>query len=146
MSYRLTLTEEQIQVVRDALNVYFRLGLGQIRDALDELPHGDKPRDWSRWHEDVVSIRTILGPHMGLSASIGHSYGVTNPLFAVRHRVAHDVHDAIRHRMAWDAAYARGDAKPGEPRNWQTMMGCHFDEVFKVAELPLPVVEKVQDA
>jgi len=37
-TYTITVTEKQAMVIKKAMEIYARLGMGQFRDALDELP------------------------------------------------------------------------------------------------------------
>ena len=51
-----------------------------------------------------------------------------------------DLHQVLRHRLAWDAAYAAGRIKPGAPRNWADMLSHDFDEPLRYGPEPLATV------
>ena len=144
MKYSITLGIEQMRIVEEALEVYFRLGMGQIRDAMEQLPQGERPREWTEWHDSIRDIRAILGPHMGLSASEGHSFGIRSQFVSPRHKTAHDIYIAMRYRRSWDDAYKRGVIKPGEPRKFSEMMGVNYDEPHPIELSELPKVEIVE--
>ncbi len=124
-TYTLTITARQAALIRDACEVLARLGMGQIRDALDHLPT-DEFRPTS-FHETADTIVRMLEPLMKPSA-----YYPNQSPYRQQQRenmeIAWDLYQVIRHRLSWDYAIENGIIKPGEPRNWKTMMGVNYDE------------------
>ena len=139
-TYTLTITEAQAQTLSIACEVLARLGMGQYKDALDNLPRRDNI-DWSAWHDDMRGIGHILSKHMpGIDGYISH-IGIHNA--SSESRLAWDMHQVIRHRLAWDRAVARG-VTDGTVRNWNEMLGVHYDEPTKTCEAPLATMEVVR--
>lgn len=115
--YTITVTRQQAQTLQTACEVLARLGIGQFRDALDHLPTGEfRPSDW---HDDMDAIGEILSKH-----TPSHVDGDRTSAVA---KDAWDLYQVIRHRLSWDAAIERGDIQPGQPRDWQKMMGVNYD-------------------
>lgn len=136
MHYTLTVTKAQAQTLKVACEVLARLGLGQFRDALDHLPTIEhRPEGW---HEDMDAIGYILSKYThghvdGRQANLG----IHNPKTREGTKQAWDLYQVIRHRLSWDAAIARGDIQPGQPRDWHKMMGVNFDEPTQIGKQPL---------
>jgi len=122
--YTITVSERQAEELCNACEILARLNLGQIGDALRELPLA-QPLD----HETQRSIEMVLesffkkGPKKGMP-------------------IAWDLHQVIRHRLAWDRAYREGIVKPGERRNWNKMMSVIYDSPLSVGDEPLAKIER----
>jgi hypothetical protein len=58
------------------------------------------------------------------------------------HQVSWDLHQVIRHRLAWDRAYRDGIVKPGDARDWNQMMGVLYDEPLPMGDEPLAKIER----
>lgn len=63
-TYTLTLTASKMHVLSRAAEVLARLGMGQIHDALRELPKSDNI-DWSAWHDDCEAVAGQRTIHIG---------------------------------------------------------------------------------
>lgn len=120
--YTLHLTEKQAAEISHACEILARLRMGQIGMALRELPL-DKTMEYEQ--EQYVSnyLRSLCRP------------GCSRIDVA-----AWDLHQVIRHRLAWDRAYSKGIIKPGEPRRWPEMSGVMYDEPMQLASEPLAEV------
>ena len=134
--YTLTITREQASTLQTACEVLARLGIGQFRDALDHLPMAEfRP---SGWHDDMDAIGAILRKH-----TISHvdgwrsSLGIGGDRTSAVAKDAWDLYQVIRHRLSWDAAIARGDIQPGQPRDWGKMMGVSYDHPMQTGAEPL---------
>lgn len=138
MTYTLTLTEQQARVLSEACEIMARLGMGQVGDALDQVPRV-QPIDWSRWHDDVRAVEAILRTHTGMAR--GQYRGIWQA--ADRARVAWDLYAVIRHRLAWDRAIAEGIVASGGARIWPSMFQTHFDEPDHVGPEPLARMAQV---
>lgn len=138
--YNLTVTKEQAEALIQATEILARLGIGQFRDALECLP----TREFLPigWHEDMDIIgkmlsRYIIGGVDGYRSSLGiHHKNVREPS-----RIAWDLYQVLRHRLAWDRAAREGIVESAKsPRKWPEMMQVHYDEPMKVSDQPLAIV------
>ena len=140
-TYQLSLTKEQICVVMKAMEVFARLGIGQFHDAMESLPI-DSERS-NKWHEALLSIGEILERHTTCSVngwtsslSIGSDKTHRNA------KIAWEVYQVIRHRLAWEQAVERKFTPSLDgPRDWQTMMGCQYDSPSHISDTPLAILQ-----
>lgn len=129
VNYTLKLTENQCRVVQSALDLYYRIGMGQI----DEIRHfavsapGFKP-NLNEVDESLAVLKmALLGwKHLGTAHSI-RSTELPDEM-----RVACDIHDVIRQRLAFDGL------KPGDKPGF----GVAFDPVRKKGKEPLARIER----
>lgn len=136
MTYTLTLTEQQARTLSIACEVLARLGIGQFRDALEWLP----TTEWrpNGWNEDMEIVSMILCKYMPDKVDgYRSSLGIHHKDVAKEAKIAWDLYQVIRHRLAWDRAIAEGIVKPGEQRKWPEMMQVHYDTPSKVSTEPL---------
>ena len=138
--YTLTVTTAQAETLILATEILARLGIGQFRDALERLPTREFMPDG--WHEDMDSIGKILSRHMiggidGYYSNLGiHHKDVREPS-----RIAWDLYQVLRHRLAWDRAAKEGIVESANAqRKWPEMMQVHYDEPMKVSDQPLALV------
>lgn len=122
--YTLHLTEKQAAEISHACEILARLRMGQVDMALRELP-----LEAPLMYEQVKYIENYL-------KALYRQDGVRNE------SPAWDLHQVIRHRLAWDRAYRDGIVKPGERRDWNTMMGVIYDEPLRMGGEPLARIEK----
>ena len=122
--YTLHLTEKQAGEISLACEILARLRMGQIDMALRELPLAES---LDYWNERV--IENVLKP---LYRKDGKRAGCA----------AWDLHQIIRHRLAWDRAYRDGIVKPGDARDWNQMMGVIYDEPLPMGGEPLAKIER----
>lgn len=134
--YQLTVTEEQLQAIRDACEIKARLHLGQLDDALRCCYNKDGVSVVD--YDTIKSVEAIIKPLQGLRPHASYGIGA----FRIVDRLW-EIYSTVRHRLAWDRAYAAGKIKSGEPRNWSEMMGVQYDEPMSVSGEPLPKVEKI---
>ncbi len=142
--YRLTINERQAQTISKACEMLARLGMGQLDDALRELPMRGGV-EWERWHADVRHVGRILSAHMPGNID-GHSshLGISSERVSEDSQIAWDLYQVIRHRVAWDRAIAEGKTD-GTVRAWDKgMMGVHFDEPMTVSAQPLGRIESAE--
>ena len=133
-TYTITLTATQAAAISHACEVLARLGMGQYTDALECLPTKELRPDG--WNEDMAAIGHILSKHT-------YAYGVYNqrnkPKRTEMSKVAWDVHQVTRHRLAWDRA--RADGHTGDkPPTW----GVSFDQPLQTSPEPLPQMTAVE--
>lgn len=122
--YQLTLTETQLVVVQQALDMYFRVGMGQINEVAEHLvpPEQDinvrcDRRDAAR--EFLRQAKLAAMPDLPVNAY----YGIYSQQIDESNRIACDIHDVIRYCLAWQrqpeggfgVAWDRPALKSGEP-------------------------------
>jgi hypothetical protein len=110
----ITLTEEQLRLVQNALDFYLRVGIGQFNvikehptfeNALKkEFKDEDGKVDYSRYHEvrDNADLMLVLPRNMLLSDLTlrkNASWGIYNPDVDESCRVAYDLVQVIRHEF-----------------------------------------------
>ena len=115
VTYQITLTAEQAELVRSALEACGRMGIGQLEDALTFYPTAEFRPDG--WHEAMDQVQDIMQPFQSRASSKGAT-----------HCRLWSMMTSIRHRLAWDRAIAEGLVKQGEPRKWPDMLYVSYDE------------------
>jgi hypothetical protein len=74
------------------------------------------------------------------------SLGIRNKDVSEASRIAWDLYQVLRHRLAWDLAAAEGIVGNADSqRKWPEMMQVHYDEPSRVSEQPLALIEKNND-
>lgn len=138
--YTLTVTKEQAETLILATEILARLGIGQFRDALECLPTREFLPDG--WHEDMDGIGKMLSRHMiGGIDGYRSSLGIRHKDVREPSRIAWDLYQVLRHRLAWDHAAKGGIVESANaPRKWPEMMQVHYDEPMKVSDQPLAIV------
>ena len=135
MDYNLKINEAQAQVLTDALEIYARLGMGQIYEIL-EHPDLRKQRDAFVIDYCRALCENLRGAIFGLP--IGNYYSISNREISDTNRVAYDLVQVIRHRLVWDRA-----GNPPE-RDHKTMFGPIYDEPMHFSEeQPLPSIDRL---
>jgi hypothetical protein len=142
-SYTLTLTLRQAQVLQQATEVLARLGIGQFRDALECLPLKEVAPPG--WHQDMDDIGAMLARHTisgvdGWRSSLSFLGGATPELS----KIAWDLHQVLRRRLAWDRAVAEGlVASADAPRRCPEMMQVSYDDApLRASSQPLATLAK----
>ena len=128
--YQLSLTEKQAQVLVDALDLYSRIGMGQLTEVAHILrmnvignPSGTVDA------LDAVERLTREAASLWMGGSGGY-YGITSEKISDVFRVSWDLQQVIRYRLAWD-------------RNPKGGIQVHFDEPMKSSEEPMAIIKKV---
>ena len=135
MEYNLKINEAQAQVLTDALEIYARLGMGQIYEIL-EHPDLRKQRDAFVIDYCRALCENLRGAIFKLP--IGNYYSISNREISDTNRVAYDLVQVIRHRLVWDRA-----GNPPE-RDHKTMFGPIYDEPMHFSEeQPLPSIDRL---
>lgn len=93
--YVLTVDEDHLSVMEAALNLYFRIGMGQF-DEIMMMP------DFFGKNSDEVRVlfRQLHYKLKGMDPNSFHS--IRSHAIDDRYRTACDIHDVIRHRLSWD--------------------------------------------
>ena len=135
--YQLKVSEEQAQVIADALELYARVGMGQLAHITEH------PDIRSRIFKNTeISLEILRGVFemvkqtvFNLPVNCYHSLGC--PEISDKNRVAYDLVQVIRHRLAWDRA-----GNPPE-RDYRTMYGVIYDTPMHFAKEPLSKIDRL---
>lgn len=125
-AYRLAVGEKQADLIVRALDFYERVGgLGQLEVVTEPWIFrcgADKLEDARRALAQAKFHLTGFG--------YGASYGIYSPEVPDEHRVAYDLQQVIRHRLAWDRTPLGG-------------MGVWFDRPHQTSQVPLADIEQI---
>lgn len=145
MPYTLTMSERQAQIISLACEILARIGIGQWRTAIEQMPLDIE--DYAKWHEDLDYIGKVLSDHTkhnvdGWRKSLGiHSQDVDDNA-----RVSWDIHHVIRHKLAWERAVKEGLVESeSSQRDWSKMMTVDYDEPHKTSDEPLANIENYKN-
>ena len=141
MRYKISVTDEQAGIIQEALEIYARLGIGQFRDALEEMPLKDQFD--AGWHDDMHAIGSILKKHMKRNIDGWQSsLGITSSDVSSDAQMAWDMYQVVRKKMAWKRAVENGIVKSEtSERDWSKMMQVSYDDVMQVGPGPLAEIE-----
>ena len=89
-TYTMTLNETQAGTIQIACEVLARLGIGQFRDALEQLPTTEFIPEG--WHEDMNAVGNILRKHMQPNGKTPHQIRTRE-----QHKTAWDLYTLVRH-------------------------------------------------
>lgn len=133
--YQITVTSQQAGVLVLACDAFLRLRLGQVHTCLQEhLPWSGNfiERRNTALREAVQSLSPYLRDNINGYSS---SYGVTSPNLCKHAKVAADIHEVIRHRMAWDSL----------PEGEQPGPFVHYDSPMHWGEEPLAIITQITE-
>ena len=130
--YQLTLTRDQAALVRAALDMYFRVGMGQLRDVVEHLLDPKLPIDeWCKRRDLIDSVmlaaRSLARPELPSNAY----HSISSDKISENNRIACDIHDVIRHHLAMEAS----------PNGWTVA----HDEPRKLSDEPLPDIKTIEE-
>jgi hypothetical protein len=111
--FYLGLNRTQMKTLVDACDMYSRVLIGQfgriseefrMQPAAVEAEYG--PCDsWSAHNLLNNAVKQCIYPNMPANGSMG----IQNPLTPVRAQRAYDIHQVLRHRLAWDNTREQGE-------------------------------------
>ena len=102
--YQLTLNDEHVQMLLRALDVYSRIGCGQLNRILELFLGDPRRRECSSiQREALFRFKQQLLPLEGDA-----SYSICSPEVPVDYRLAWDVLQVVRHHVAWEEQPAGG--------------------------------------
>lgn len=145
-AYTLTVTAKQAAIISAACELLARLGLGQWPGFIRHLP-GDALRHACELEDELRPImaawfaRHPIGKDKVVINGWQSSLGMGSQHVSSAARVAFDLHQVIRHRLAWDKAVADG-ITDGQTRDWSRMMIVDFDDAMRCGTEPLAAMEK----
>jgi len=102
--YQLTITGTQGDVINRALDLYYRLMMGQLGEIAAVMRHRSMLRgdsfgaiDWRRVDDLLAELKGIVFPTLGSAF-----YGIASPEVPDEAKKMCDLRDVIRHCIAWD--------------------------------------------
>ena len=136
MKYNLTLNETQLNVMVTALEMYSRVGCGQLGIAVASHP------DVVKRNADYDFTKTLdclfrQNVYTDLLPYANRYYGIFAPSIDSSNRVAWDMMQVVRNRLAWDRVGAPPEL------NWENMFGV--GAVFVSSSEEVPVITKIED-
>ena len=141
--YKITLTENQVWILGEALEVYARLGIGQFRNALDYLPlNGNCNRE--DWYNGLEAIGKILSENMKYNIDgLRTNLSMGNKETAEEAKIAWEIHQVLRKRISWDRAVKDGIIPSiDSPRKWPEMFGVCYDDPMRISKEPFATIER----
>lgn len=130
--YRLTINDEQAGVLMEALDMYFRVGMGQLREVGGHLVPFKLPSEEYRSRRDAVDealrqVRALAMPELHRNSD----HGIASDAIDDSNRVACDLYDVIRHHVSWER----------DPTGGWTV---NFDKPRRLSTVPLARMETVK--
>lgn len=139
--YNLTITKDQANLLVQALDMFSRVGIGQL-DAVANHPEIEArvsrgEADCESYFDAGKLFDEAKLKLFGLTP--GASFGIHNDSVDDSARVAWDLMQVVRHRLSWDRV-----GSP-EKRDFSTMMGVNFDTPRQSSNTtPLAHIESVE--
>jgi len=101
MKYQLTISEKQANVITMALELFTRIGLGQLERILDHPQYSRKIINDNISYEEtkelLYKVKSVLTGYDRYA-----SYGIGNENVHESCIVSYDITQVIRHRLIWD--------------------------------------------
>ena len=124
--YYLALSRKQMEVVNAACELFTRMRMGQIMICLnDHAPWRPYSETGSDRHAALRALCGALQDHLAHYVNgVTSSYGISSKDLDPRAKVACDIHEVIRHNLAWEDFQKEG--KPphsvsfDRPMHWGT--------------------------
>jgi hypothetical protein len=126
MKYTIELTEAQVQTLQIACEAFVRLGLGQYSQAIDFALTGKQLKGYDETVEDY--LQQVKQKLLDLPWNVYHS--IMSDKVSESVKIAHDLHEVIRHRLSWD-------------RNPTGGSGVNYRAPFQVSKEELPQIKKI---
>lgn len=130
--WKLILNNEQLDVIKRALDVYSRLHAGQFSAAFEMFDHlsFDERRILENYIKPITHSK-IGSCYYGIYAKDIHPDA----------QVAWDIYQVIRYKISWD----RCNKDPEYDQRTDDMYGVHYDAPMKASTQPLPELEKINE-
>lgn len=119
--YRIDVNEEQAKIISLALDAFSRMEAGQLELVFGMIP-------WKYYENLELAEPTLKELQLLLTGKQIGNLGIGNVSNSAR--IAYDLHQVIRHRLAWD----------NEPNGG---MGVFFDPPKKWSDQPLAEIKLV---
>lgn len=116
MKYLLEIDKEHAKVIIEALDVFSRIHMGQLEVVAEQHVHSfDNAEDFIELRKTINLLKSDLGLHPNAH------WGIRSPRVIESAKVAFDIQQIIRHRLAWDRCPEGGH-------------GVDFQELFKCSK------------
>ena len=137
MTWKIELSDKQVNVIQKALEIYSRLLMGQISTVLEEF------RDLS--YDDRQQIHIFARQYIFKELDSPHSfYSICNgEKIGDKAQIAWDIQQVVRQAVSWHRA---GKKLGVDKRDWgDSMWGVSFDDPFQTSSEPLCKIERVDN-
>jgi hypothetical protein len=132
--YQVKLTKDQLQTIQEATNLLLRVQLGQWDEIFRHLPLEDT-YDFDSLYALKRSFANKLSLFMKDNVDgIFSSFGVGHSELPKTNSIALDIHNTIRHKLAWENEH-----------HSINLMEVQYDNPMNYSDQPLPVIEKLVD-
>lgn len=134
MKYTIEVSEEQAQLIQQALDLYMRVRIGQIEVVVEPWRFAMRGDGQEQTAEHLRIAERLVGEAkmMLTGFSPSASFGIGSPGVPDSAKVAQDISQTIRHRLAWDRKPEGGHS-------------VDFHEPMKWGSQALPTVTKVEE-
>lgn len=144
-TYTLTVTAKQAAIISQACELLARLGLGQWPEFIRRMPgdafcHSAELEDELRPIMAAWFARHPIGKDKVVINGWRSSLGIGSQHVSSEARVAFDLCQVIRHRLAWDQAVADG-ITDGTTRPRSQMLTVNYDDPMRCGPEPLAKME-----
>jgi len=134
VTYELTINETHAQVLINALELYSRMGMGQLSFLMEHQDLQKRLVVGPDSHFETVRgtlefLKKIIFPELPLNGY----YSISSPEINDANRVAYEMLQVVRHRMAWDRLQGK------QPSGFSVI----YDEPMKTSAQPLPTIRQV---
>jgi hypothetical protein len=135
--YQIALNETQARTLMQALDMYFRVGMGQLREVTEHLiPKKPTTSEWCDIRDQVEPVmaraKALAMPELHPNAY----YGIYAPEIDESNRVASDLHKVIRHHLAWEREPKGGMTVDFDPPELRKVSTEPLAEMTAVGEEP----------
>lgn len=128
-NYEIHLSEKAIYIIIQALDLYSRVGMGQLETVKDVLLKSEKSRENILKNRDAIERLLDLVKEMAMELSPSSYQSIMSPEISDDFRTAYDMIQVLRNRLAWDR----------EPKGGFTV---DFDPLFQTSPDPPVKIKK----
>ena len=126
MTYTLTVTDKQALVIMDAVELLARVHMGQMESVVSEVA---SPTQAADARDCADALKLAIYPELSPTAY----YGIVSPELRKEARIAWDIFQVVRQRLALDAL------EPGERPNRMLVI---YDDPLHASKEPLARMEE----
>lgn len=124
-NFRLELTEEQLEIISKACELYGRIQMGQLRVIAEHFFHIPNER--------LDFLRQLLTRAEPYASGLGGGYhSISSDSIPDSARVAMDIHQVVRHHLSWKKNPAGGST-------------VNFDKPMQFSDCPLAEITDRRD-
>lgn len=138
MKYKLEVSEKQLEVLSEALDLYSRIFIGQLEEIEYKTRSGEfKYKDPSHMSTNYEKIYSLIGElkYEIFSLDRHASYSICSDKANEKAKISNDIHNVIRHKLYKDR---------NEGKN-EFGFSIYAHEPIKISkDEELPIIEKVE--